>query len=559
MYGTAKYNNLGEINTISPFRFSKPKEVEQLPTQQLVIYLLVYLVPAFIIFGIGCMVLAQSPRRLEHKLMVAFSFTYCLLYLEEFIRHLLPLSSSVWMVGMFYYQIRLLTSTILFHFFIHTTKMYERYRIPFYPYLFYVPVAIVVMLTLMHVDVVDTPEFIQTGIWYSPIFNETYYMKLIFSIVIIVLMIITLWNGMNHATSFRKRKSIQVLLVGMISMFILTVILGYPNYGRYLPPHPYLLSGIVFSAFLSISVLRFQLLPSVSRRYKEMFNLGPVSIIITNDQWEVLEFNDNAAIELGSQIKEGFVLIDYFRLTVNKQQLLRLSEQLEKEGTIRDYSLKILNTAEDEYLYFSLDASIVRVDEDVFYYLIWRNVTEELESKQLVQHLAYHDALTNIFNRGYFVTEVKERLKSLLVQSTNGTAVVLIDLNRFKVINDTYGHVVGDQVLKHTAFILMKTTRKSDIVARFGGDEFVIFLEEYPSGQAVYDWVEVLRKEFAANPFVGNDLVLEIEPSIGVAFYSIEASQFDELFQLADVRMYEDKKKSRRARRMPQIDPLDIQ
>jgi len=199
----------------------------------------------------------------------------------------------------------------------------------------------------------------------------------------------------------------------------------------------------------------------------------------------------------------------------------------------------------------------VKVDEDVFYYLIWRNVTEELESKQLVQHLAYHDALTNISNRAYFVTEVKERLKSLPVQSTNGTAVVLIDLNRFKMINDTYGHAVGDQVLKHTAFILMKTTRKSDIVARFGGDEFVIFLEEYPTDQAVDDWIEVLREEFTANPFVWDDLVLEIEPSIGVAFYSIEASQFDELFQLADVRMYEDKEKSRRARRMPQIDLVD--
>ncbi len=73
---------------------------------------------------------------------------------------------------MFFYQIRLLTTTILFHFFIHTTKMYERYRIPLYPYLFYVPVAIVVILTLMNVDVVDNTEFIQNGIWYSPIFNE---------------------------------------------------------------------------------------------------------------------------------------------------------------------------------------------------------------------------------------------------------------------------------------------------------------------------------------------------------------------------------------------------
>ncbi|MBO0587090.1 GGDEF domain-containing protein [Sporosarcina sp. E16_8] len=380
-------------------------------TQQLGIYLLVYMVPAFVIFGIGCMVLAQSPRRLEHKLMVAFSFTYCLLFLEEFIRHLLPLSSSAWMVGMFFYQIRLLTSAILFHFFIHTTKMYERFRILFYPYLFYVPVVIVIILTVMNVNVVDNTEFIQNGIWYSQIFSKSYYMKLILSNVILILMVATLWNGMKHATSFRKRKSIQVLMVGMISMLILTVILGYPNYGRFLPPYPYLLSGIVFTGFLSISVLRFQLLPSVTRRYKELFNLSPVSIIITNDQWEVLEYNNNAAIELGPQVREGFIFIDYFKVTTNRQQLLRLSEQLEKEVTIRDYPIKIMNTAQDEYLYFSLDASLLKVDEDVFYYLICRNVTEELESKQLVQHLAYHDALTTIYNRAFFVAEVEGRLK----------------------------------------------------------------------------------------------------------------------------------------------------
>ncbi|MBO0587089.1 GGDEF domain-containing protein [Sporosarcina sp. E16_8] len=145
------------------------------------------------------------------------------------------------------------------------------------------------------------------------------------------------------------------------------------------------------------------------------------------------------------------------------------------------------------------------------------------------------------------------------VESTNGTAVVLIDLNRFKAINDTYGHAVGDQVLKHTASILMKITGESDIVARFGGDEFVIFLEEYPTDQAVDDWVDVLLDEFAANPFVGNDFVLEIEPSIGVAFYSVEASQFDELFQLADVKMYENKEKSRRTRRAAKIDLVDKQ
>lgn len=544
---------------ISPFRFYKPEEVEQLPTQQLVIYLLVYMVPAFLIFGMACMVLAQSDRHLEHVLVAATGFTYCLLYLEEFIRHLLPLSSSTWMVGVFFGQLGLLSVAIISHLFIHTTKIDERFNIPLYPYVFYVPVALIYLLMLLGVNVVNNTEFIQNGIWYAPVFNKSYYLTMTISNAIIVLMIAILWNGIKHATTVKKRKSLQLLMFGAVTTLLLTVIFGYPNYGAALPPHPYLIAGIVFSAFLSISVLRFQLLPSVTRRYKELFNLSPVSIIITNDQWEVLEFNDNVAIELGPQIKEGFILIDYFKVTANRQQLLRLSEQLEKEVTIRDYPIKIMNTAEDEYLYYSLDASVLRVDEDVFYYLIWRNVTEELESKQLVQHLAYHDALTTIYNRAFFVAEVKGRLKQLPVQSTIGTAVVLIDLNRFKEINDTYGHAIGDQVLKHTAFILMKITRESDIVARFGGDEFVIFLEEFPTDQAVDDWVNVLRKEFAANSFVGNDLVLKIEPSIGVAFYSVETSEFDELFQLADVKMYEDKEKSRRERKVLQIDLVDKQ
>lgn len=154
--------------------------------------------------------------------------------------------------------------------------------------------------------------------------------------------------------------------------------------------------------------------------------------------------------------------------------------------------------------------------------------------------LSKYDALTGVTNRGYFEIALKEYMKTL--ENTNKTfSIIIIDLNYLKKTNDTYGHDIGDALLKDFSDIVSENTRKSDVFARFGGDEFAL---------ALFDIDENLAKEKAGiirakiNEFntQNKDKLYEISYSEGIASYPSDGKTYDELIKVADERMYDNKK-----------------
>lgn len=125
-------------------------------------------------------------------------------------------------------------------------------------------------------------------------------------------------------------------------------------------------------------------------------------------------------------------------------------------------------------------------------------------------------------------------------------AVVLIDLNAFKPINDTYGHAAGDAVLRHVAALLRDHVRASDTVARLGGDEFVLILKETDAATAVAQ-ARRLAALLRATPCAYGGVTLPVSASMGVASFD-EAGEAEALLALADGRMYAVKKGSKLAR-----------
>ncbi|MEK5037965.1 GGDEF domain-containing protein [Sporosarcina sp. FSL K6-3457] len=240
-------------------------------------------------------------------------------------------------------------------------------------------------------------------------------------------------------------------------------------------------------------------------------------------------------------------MLHFFRTDDNKEVLHQFIDLLQEKITLHDYPLSFKINDTQEVIHYSVEATTILVEEEKLFYLVWRNVTEEIENDRLIKHMAYHDVLTALHNRAYFVPKVKDRLIELTTSSPKESALILIDLNRFKRINDTYGHAIGDQVLQHTATLLKQAVRSNDLVARLGGDEFVIFLENFPTQQAVTDWSKRLQESFKENLFITDAITLQIEPSIGIAFFPADADHFEDLFQLADSNMYEHKLKARKA------------
>jgi diguanylate cyclase (GGDEF)-like protein len=153
--------------------------------------------------------------------------------------------------------------------------------------------------------------------------------------------------------------------------------------------------------------------------------------------------------------------------------------------------------------------------------------------------LALHDALTGLPNRRLF----QDRLSCALDRASRTntqTALLLIDLNRFKQVNDTMGHHVGDQLLVRVGAILSGRVRRSDTVARTGGDEFSVILEE-PTSRADALYVCQTLLELLKEPLLLGDRAVRTSASIGIAMFPEDASDMESLCVAADLRMYEDK------------------
>lgn len=159
--------------------------------------------------------------------------------------------------------------------------------------------------------------------------------------------------------------------------------------------------------------------------------------------------------------------------------------------------------------------------------------------------LALHDELTGLPNRRLFAArltsavELCERKKSCL-------ALVVLDLNDFKLINDSLGHVAGDQVLREVSSVLRKSIRATDTVARLGGDEFIIVVTDMPNANAVERFTDSLRSAIS-HPIMIHDKPVAVGASFGFAMYPEEAKDATKLLRLADQRMYFLKKRPVRA------------
>ncbi len=165
---------------------------------------------------------------------------------------------------------------------------------------------------------------------------------------------------------------------------------------------------------------------------------------------------------------------------------------------------------------------------------------ERHEAEIYIQHLATHDPLTDIYNRTTFEKRILDDT-SRAKQNNHSLSVVMLDIDHFKKINDTYGHQVGDTVLSGFAEVLKNSLRDTDYVVRYGGEEFIIILPETELTKAK-DIAERLRNMIAEHPIViAEDKVIYITVSIGIANYPEHGHDWQELVKASDKAMYDAK------------------
>lgn len=177
------------------------------------------------------------------------------------------------------------------------------------------------------------------------------------------------------------------------------------------------------------------------------------------------------------------------------------------------------------------------------YIAIHRNITDKKLYEQQLCHIAHHDSLTGLPNRLLF----NDRLKQCLAQAArnaNGMAVLFLDLDRFKQINDTLGHSAGDILLQSVSERLQNCIREADTIARMGGDEFTIILSSINS---IHDVESVARRtvEALSAPFVLSGKECFVTVSVGIGVYPVDGNDIDTLIRNADTAMYRAKEQGR--------------
>ena len=161
-----------------------------------------------------------------------------------------------------------------------------------------------------------------------------------------------------------------------------------------------------------------------------------------------------------------------------------------------------------------------------------------------MEELSITDDLTKLFNTRYLNRTLEIEITRANRHRTS-LALIFMDVDHFKIINDNYGHLVGSKLLVEMGQLLLKSLRTVDIVARYGGDEFVIVLPQTPPNNAI-QIAERIRKSVENNVFLKKEgYSLKLTASFGVASYPESANSKEELLRLADEAMYRVKYQTR--------------
>ena len=283
-----------------------------------------------------------------------------------------------------------------------------------------------------------------------------------------------------------------------------------------------------------------QALRESEERFRSAFDNATIGmgVVALDGRW--LQVNRSLCEIIGYDERE--LLESEVRRVTHREDLVTLEEQMQRftAGAISSHQGELrYGHKSGKEVWAHLGMSLVRDGESRPLHLIFQiqDITDRKRAEEQLLHDAFHDALTGLPNRALFMDHVKMAIQRSRRSGDRLFAALFLDLDRFKIINDSLGHMVGDQLLVGIAHRLEACLRPGDTVARLGGDEFTILLEDLASTD---DAIEVARRvqEAVTQPFnIGGHEVFTTA-SIGIALSNTGYERAEDLLRDADTAMY---------------------
>ncbi|MCQ6260126.1 EAL domain-containing protein [Pseudomonas sp. Q11] len=295
-------------------------------------------------------------------------------------------------------------------------------------------------------------------------------------------------------------------------------------------------------------------LKASEEKFAKAFHSSPDAITITEyESGRYLEVNDGFCRLTGYRADEviGHTVYEVGIWAEEKQRMALLAE-LELKGRVHHQEMLGRNKR-GEILTVEVSVEPIMLNETACLLLTARDVSLLRNAEAQIRHLAYHDPLTNLPNRALLMDRLSQQIALLKRHNLRG-ALLFLDLDHFKHINDSLGHPVGDTVLKIITARLEASVRLEDTVARLGGDEFVVLLSGLEGtrsavSQQVQNLADTLR-ELLSEPMFLDGQRLQVTPSIGMALIPDHGSTPTDLLKRADIALYRAKDSGRNTSQM---------
>jgi diguanylate cyclase (GGDEF)-like protein/PAS domain S-box-containing protein len=300
----------------------------------------------------------------------------------------------------------------------------------------------------------------------------------------------------------------------------------------------------------------YQMLQHSENLHRLLVNNSPDIIYTLDPQGRFTFLNDSAkkilGLETGAMIGKDYEhIVFHADLDLAKHALndRRTGARATQNRELRFRRRNSVNKRDDGYVTIELNAmGLYRTTQDgtsefIGTYGVARDIEERKKAEATIKFQAYHDLLTNLPNRTLF----KDRLKQAMVQSKrkgNFLAVMFLDLDHFKMVNDTLGHLIGDELLQAVAQRLRNCIREGDTLARIGGDEFLLLLPDIHGRENSEGIAQKIVASFKT-PFHIEEHELYVSISIGIAIFPDDGEMIDTLIKHADIAMYHAKDRGR--------------